>query len=117
MGKQALLVQLAPRKRQVLRSDKDAERLDDKKEAQAEGRRRFQREGPITEKDLDMAMVVLVRGTNSSRLSRERRDLFGTPNLTVAHLGLESPRTISRELSESIGVDFGGAARARAPNN
>ena len=29
--------------------------------------------GPNTEKDLDMAMVVLVRGTKSSRLSRERR--------------------------------------------
>src|SRR6218665_231532 len=35
--------------------------------------RRFQREGPITAKDLDMAMVVLVRGTKSSRLSRDRR--------------------------------------------
>jgi len=33
--------------------------LDDKKEAHAEGGRRFQREGPITETDLDMAMVVL----------------------------------------------------------
>jgi len=31
---------------------------------------RFQREGPITEKDLDMAMVILVRGTKSSCLSR-----------------------------------------------
>jgi len=30
--------------------------LDDKKEARAEGGRRFEREGPITEKDLDMAM-------------------------------------------------------------
>ena len=39
----------------------------------AEGGRRFQREGPITEKDLDMAMVVLVRGTMSPCLSRERR--------------------------------------------
>jgi len=36
--------------RQVLRSDKDLERLDDKREARAEGGRRFQREGPITEK-------------------------------------------------------------------
>src|SRR6218665_194867 len=60
-------------KRQVLRSDKDVDRLDDKREARAEGRRRFQREGAITAKDLDMAMVVLVRGTKSSRLSRERR--------------------------------------------
>jgi len=33
--------------------------LDDKREAQAEGGRRFQREGPIMENDLDMAMVVL----------------------------------------------------------
>jgi len=31
--------------------------LDDKKEARAEGGRRFQREGLITEKDLDMVMV------------------------------------------------------------
>jgi len=31
------------------------------------------REGPIMEKDLGMAMVVLVQGTKSSRLSRERR--------------------------------------------
>jgi len=46
------LVRLAPRKREVLRSDKDVyiERLDDKKEARAEGRRRFQREGTATEK-------------------------------------------------------------------
>jgi len=41
-------------------SDMDLERLDDKKEARAGGGRRFQREGPITEKDLDMAMVVPV---------------------------------------------------------
>jgi len=48
-------------------------RLDNKEEAGAEGRRRFQREWTVTEKDLDMVMVVLVRGTKSSRLSRERR--------------------------------------------
>jgi len=36
--------------------------LDDKREARAEGGRRFQREGPITEKDLDMPLVVLLRG-------------------------------------------------------
>jgi len=47
--------------------------LDDKREARTEGGRRFQREGLITEKDLDMTMVVLVRGTKSSSLSRERR--------------------------------------------
>ena len=47
--------------------------MDDKKEARTEGGGRFHREGPITEKDLDIAMVVLVRGTKSSRLSRERR--------------------------------------------
>jgi len=35
--------------------------LDDKREARAEGDRRFQREGPITDKDLDLAMVLLVR--------------------------------------------------------
>ena len=33
--------------------------LGDKKEARAEGGRRFQREGPATEKDLDLATVVL----------------------------------------------------------
>jgi len=33
-----------------------------------EGRRI--REGPITEKDLDMSMVVVARGTKSSRLGR-----------------------------------------------
>jgi len=43
--------------------------LDDKKEALAEGGRRFQREGPSTEKDLDLVIVVLVRGIKSSRLS------------------------------------------------
>ena len=47
--------------------------MDDKREALAEGGRRFQREGTITEKDLDMAMVVLVPGKRSSRPSRERR--------------------------------------------
>ena len=62
---EALLVRLA----QVLRSDKDVERLDDKRETRAEGGRRFQKEGAITAKDLDMAMVVLVRGTKSSVLT------------------------------------------------
>jgi len=51
----------------------EVERLDDNKEARSEGGGRFQREGPATEKDLDFAIVVLVRGTESSRLSRERR--------------------------------------------
>src|SRR6218665_3906101 len=44
-------------KREVLRSDKDVERLDDKNEARDVGGRRFQREGPITEKYLDLAIV------------------------------------------------------------
>jgi len=48
---------------QVLKRDKGIERLEDKKEAQAEGGRRFQSEGPITEKDLSLVIVVLVRGT------------------------------------------------------
>jgi len=52
-------------KRQVLRSDKEVERLEDKKEARADGGRRFQREGPATKKDLGLAIVVLVRGTKS----------------------------------------------------
>jgi len=46
--------------------------LDDKEEARADGGRRFQREGPASEKDLDLVIVVLVWGTKSSRLSRER---------------------------------------------
>ena len=50
--------------------NKDVERLDDKIEARAEGGKRFQREGPTREKDLDMANGVLVRGTKSSSLSR-----------------------------------------------
>src|SRR6218665_1143814 len=68
---EVLLVQLAPRKETSFK--KDVKRFDDKREARAEGGRRFQREGETTAKDLDMAMVVLVRGTKSSRLSRERR--------------------------------------------
>ena len=32
--------------------------MDDRREARAEGGRRFQREGAITAKDLDMAMVM-----------------------------------------------------------
>ena len=38
--------------------------MDDRREARAEGGRRFQREGAIAAKDLNMAIVVLVRGTN-----------------------------------------------------
>src|SRR6218665_1113503 len=49
-------------KRHVLRSDKDVERLDDRREVRAEGGRRFQREGAITVKYLDMAMIVLAEG-------------------------------------------------------
>ena len=41
-------------KRQVLRRGKDVERLENKKEAQDEGGRQFQREGSIIEKDLIM---------------------------------------------------------------
>ena len=62
---EALLVRLAPWKETSLKSDKDVERLDDRREARAEGGRRFQIEGPIRAKDLDMAMVVLVRGTKA----------------------------------------------------
>ena len=70
---EALLVRLPPINETSFRSDKDLERLDDRREARAEGGRRFQREGAITAKDLDMATAVLVRGTNSSCLSMERR--------------------------------------------
>ena len=34
--------------------------MDDKKEARADGGWRFQREGPATEKDLDLVILVLV---------------------------------------------------------
>src|SRR6218665_1535047 len=61
------------KKRQVLRSDKEVERLEHKKEARADDGRRFQKEGPAIKKDLDLAIVVLVQVTKSSRLSRERR--------------------------------------------
>jgi len=40
--------------------------VEDKKETQAETGRRFQREGPITEKDLDIAIVVLHKGAGLS---------------------------------------------------
>jgi len=42
--------------------------LGDKKEAQDEGGRRFQKEGPVTENDLDLAIVVLVQGIKRSDL-------------------------------------------------
>jgi len=48
-------------------------KLKDKKEARAYGGRRFQKKGPATKKDLDLAKVVLDRGTKNSLLSRERR--------------------------------------------
>ena len=57
---EGLLVQLAQRKETSLRSDKDVERLDDKKAAWAEGERRFQRIGSATEKDLHLAIVNMV---------------------------------------------------------
>src|SRR6218665_2799797 len=97
---------ISSKKRQVLRSDKNVEGLDDEREARAEGGRRFQREGPITEKDLDMAMVVLVRGKKSSHLSRERRGQrdeaeVGSRMVSRRYLG-DTPiwalRTISRTL-------------------
>src|SRR6218665_1016303 len=54
--------------RQVLRRDNiEVERLDDKKEARADDGRRFQKEGPSTEKDLDLSIVVLVRGRHTTK--------------------------------------------------
>jgi len=47
--------------------------LENKKEARAEGGRQFQMEGPITEKDHDSAIVVLIWETKKSCLSREHR--------------------------------------------
>jgi len=64
---------ISSKKRQVLRSDKEVEGFCDKKEAQADGGRRFHREGTATEKDLDFAIVVLVWGTKSSWLPKEHR--------------------------------------------
>jgi len=62
------LVRFNPKERQVLRRDNDVESLEYKKEAQAEGGRRFQREGPIMEKDLDIDIVVVwIRVTKRSR--------------------------------------------------
>ena len=97
---------ISSKKREVLRSDKDVKRLDDKKEARAEGGRRLQREGPITEKDLDMAMVVVVQGTKSSCLYRERRGRrdeaeVGSRMASRGYLGatpIWALRTISRML-------------------
>ena len=44
--------------------------MDDKKKARVDGGRRFQREGPATEKDLDLAIVVLVKkGSHVSTLT------------------------------------------------
>ena len=45
--------------------------MDDRREARAEGGMRFQREGAITAKDLDMAMVVLVIRGGSTRATKE----------------------------------------------
>jgi len=45
--------------------------LDDNNEARADGGRPIQMEGLATKKDLDLAIVVLVRGTKSSRQLRE----------------------------------------------
>ena len=47
--------------------------MDDKKKVRAEGGRRFQRQEPATEMDLDLVVVVLIRETESSHLSRGRR--------------------------------------------
>jgi len=52
------LFNLLQEERQVLGSDKEVERLNDKKETRADGGRRFQMEGPATEKDLDLAKVI-----------------------------------------------------------
>src|SRR6218665_1396216 len=88
------------------------------REARAEGGRRFQREGPITEKGLDMVVVVLVRGTKSSRLSRERRGRRGEAEVgsrmaSRRYLGatpIWALRTISKTLY-STRVEFGSQCR------
>jgi len=93
--------------------------LGDKKEARAEGGRRFQREGPITENDLDMAMVVLVRGTKISRLSREHRGRrddaeVGSRMASRKYTGatpIWALRTIRRTLY-SIRIEIGSQWRA-----
>jgi len=59
-------VSISSKKREVLRSDKEVERLYDKKEALADDGRRLQREGPATEKDLDLALVVNINDLEST---------------------------------------------------
>jgi len=59
--------------RQVLKSDMDVERLDDKRDARAEGGRRFHREGAIT-------------GTITSNLSAYMY-LLANPNVTYLYRG------------------------------
>ena len=95
--------------------------MDDRREARAEGGRRFQREGAITAKDLDMAMVVLVRGTKRSRLSMERRGRrdvaeVGSRMASRRYLGatpIWALRTISRALY-SMRVEIGSQWRCHA---
>src|SRR6218665_1908889 len=57
MGKQRLFwFDQLQEKRHIFISNKDIDRFDDKREARAEGGRRFQRERPATEKDSDLTM-------------------------------------------------------------
>jgi len=49
------------------------DKLEERMVLREEGRRLFHREGPITVKDLDLAIVVLAQGARRSSLSNERR--------------------------------------------
>src|SRR6218665_3040173 len=71
-------------KRQVLRSDKGVERLDDKKEARAQGGRRFQGDRPAIKKDLDLAILT------PPSLCHTLPHISEPPPLTVRHT-LEHP--------------------------
>ena len=74
--------------------------MEDKKEAQAVGGRRFQREGPITEKELDLAIVVLVRGSVEDEGMRQRSD-------SVTKLFSRCPQLEIRRFLYSMQVQIG----------
>ena len=56
--------------------------MDDRIEALAEGGRLFQREGAITDKDLDMVMVVLVSGGDLAPSFGRTENFLGGPKIS-----------------------------------
>ena len=59
--------------RQVLRRAREVDNLEERMVLRKTDRRLFQREGPITLKDLDSTIVVLAQATRRTRLLKERR--------------------------------------------